>query len=334
MHGTVSRTYGENNVVDTQANLEEARKETEKAFLLRNKPTEFSEAAFNDLWSENVSLRERLFAAQFYIDRLETKRVLWARPDTAAQDTIRQQKVEIKRLLSRVTDLEGELERLKKSHARYRDWVSRLSEAVARAHQVVAMSAAPDEGLAPDNPVAAGLRSAGGRQRSVRWTDRMMADVAARYEAGELQRDIGRSYGVSDARIGQILNRWRRRLAASTGDLFGDQTADAKPEPVSGDKNAAGAKEVAPDAKTPAAFMAMSLADLNEECAFSPRLFNCLKNIGCQVGRDIVRMRAFELANTPNLGRGSMSELRDILVAWGVRLGMTDDEIREIELCK
>lgn len=326
-------------MVDTQANLEEARKETEKAFLLRNKPTEFSEAAFNDLWSENVSLRERLFAAQFYIDRLETKRVLWARPDTAAQDTIRQQKAEIKRLLSRVTDLEGELERLKKSHARYRDWFSRLSEAVARAHQLVAMSAAPDEASASDNPVAAGLRSAGGRQRSVRWTDRMMADVAARYEAGEFQKDIGRSYGVSDARIGQILNRWRRRLAASTGDLFGDQTADAKRESVSlsapgGDKNAAGAKEAAPDAKTPAAFMAMSLADLAEKSGMSPRLFHCFENIGCQVGRDIVRMRAFELANTPNLGRGSMSELRDILVAWGVRLGMTDDEIREIELCK
>lgn len=66
-----------------------------------------------------------------------------------------------------------------------------------------------------------------------------------------------------------------------------------------------------------------------EELELSVRTLNCFKNEGIRTVRDIVAKSEFELMRTPNFGRKSLNEVKEILSVFGLKL--RDTAILSIE---
>jgi DNA-directed RNA polymerase subunit alpha len=63
-----------------------------------------------------------------------------------------------------------------------------------------------------------------------------------------------------------------------------------------------------------------------EELELSVRSYNCLKNANISTIRDLVQRTEQEMLKTKNFGRKSLNEIKEILAAMGLSLGMKFDE--------
>ncbi len=63
------------------------------------------------------------------------------------------------------------------------------------------------------------------------------------------------------------------------------------------------------------------------ELELSVRSANCLKSAGIKQIKDLVVKSEYDLLKTPNFGRKSLSEIKDVLSTMGLRLGMTQEEV-------
>jgi DNA-directed RNA polymerase subunit alpha len=63
-----------------------------------------------------------------------------------------------------------------------------------------------------------------------------------------------------------------------------------------------------------------------EELELSVRSYNCLKNANIQTIGDLVVRTEADMLKTKNFGRKSLNEIREILSAMGLSLGMRFDE--------
>jgi DNA-directed RNA polymerase subunit alpha len=59
-----------------------------------------------------------------------------------------------------------------------------------------------------------------------------------------------------------------------------------------------------------------------EELELSVRSYNCLKNANIQTIGDLVQKTEAEMLRTPNFGRKSLNEIKEVLVQMGLHLGM------------
>ena len=63
-----------------------------------------------------------------------------------------------------------------------------------------------------------------------------------------------------------------------------------------------------------------------EELELSVRSYNCLKNANITTIRELVTKSEQEMLKTKNFGRKSLNEIKEILSAMGLGLGMRFDE--------
>jgi DNA-directed RNA polymerase subunit alpha len=63
-----------------------------------------------------------------------------------------------------------------------------------------------------------------------------------------------------------------------------------------------------------------------EELELSVRSYNCLKNANITTIRELVQKSEQEMLKTKNFGRKSLNEIKEILSAMGLSLGMKTDE--------
>jgi DNA-directed RNA polymerase subunit alpha len=63
-----------------------------------------------------------------------------------------------------------------------------------------------------------------------------------------------------------------------------------------------------------------------EELELSVRSYNCLKNANISTIRELVQKTEQEMLKTKNFGRKSLNEIKEILAAMGLSLGMRFDE--------
>ena len=63
-----------------------------------------------------------------------------------------------------------------------------------------------------------------------------------------------------------------------------------------------------------------------EELELSVRSYNCLKNANIQTIRELVQKSEHEMLRTKNFGRKSLNEIKEILLAMGLSLGMRLDQ--------
>ena len=83
--------------------------------------------------------------------------------------------------------------------------------------------------------------------------------------------------------------------------------------------------EQAPQEK-PAAVYNENLDRSVEELELSVRSYNCLKNANITTIRELVQKTEQEMLKTKNFGRKSLNEIKEILSAMGLSLGMRTDE--------
>jgi DNA-directed RNA polymerase subunit alpha len=88
-------------------------------------------------------------------------------------------------------------------------------------------------------------------------------------------------------------------------------------------------EEIAEAAEEPAESSLDRVSDqLNrsvEELELSVRSYNCLKNAGIQTIGELVQKTESEMLRTKNFGRKSLNEIKEILQAMGLALGMKPD---------
>jgi len=63
-----------------------------------------------------------------------------------------------------------------------------------------------------------------------------------------------------------------------------------------------------------------------DEMELSVRSYNCLKNANIRTLRELVQKSEGEMLKTKNFGRKSLNEIKDILTAMGLSLGMRVDQ--------
>ena len=63
-----------------------------------------------------------------------------------------------------------------------------------------------------------------------------------------------------------------------------------------------------------------------EELELSVRSYNCLKNANITTIRELVQKTEQEMLKTKNFGRKSLNEIKEILTAMGLSLGLKFDE--------
>ena len=67
-----------------------------------------------------------------------------------------------------------------------------------------------------------------------------------------------------------------------------------------------------------------------DELELSSRVMNGLKNDGVDTIGDLVKLNEGEFLRTPNFGRKSLNEIREILSGMSLKLGMTEEEQKYI----
>jgi DNA-directed RNA polymerase subunit alpha len=79
-------------------------------------------------------------------------------------------------------------------------------------------------------------------------------------------------------------------------------------------------------ADTPRAALNENLDKSVEELELSVRSYNCLKNANIRTIRELVQKTEGEMLKTKNFGRKSLNEIKEILTAMGLSLGMRLDQ--------
>ncbi|MES2494180.1 MAG: DNA-directed RNA polymerase subunit alpha [Pseudomonadota bacterium] len=145
------------------------------------------------------------------------------------------------------------------------------------------------------------------------------------------------SYKVDNARIGQELDFDKLSLTVETDGTVSPEDAVAYAARILQDQLALFVhfEDVAPSGASPMIGMAAAPADegdtnqLNryllkkvDELELSVRSANCLKNDNIIYIGDLVQKTEAEMLRTPNFGRKSLNEIKEVLSSMGLRLGM------------
>jgi DNA-directed RNA polymerase subunit alpha len=145
------------------------------------------------------------------------------------------------------------------------------------------------------------------------------------------------SYKVDNARIGQELDYDKLNLTIETDGTVTPEDAVGYAARILQDQLALFVhfEDVAPVGTSPMIGMAASMPDegdtnqLNryllkkvDELELSVRSANCLKNDNIIYIGDLVQKTEAEMLRTPNFGRKSLNEIKEVLSSMGLRLGM------------
>ena len=145
------------------------------------------------------------------------------------------------------------------------------------------------------------------------------------------------SYKVDNARIGQELDYDKLSLSVETDGTITPEDAVAYAARILQDQLALFVhfEDVTPMGASPMIGMASAPADegdtnqLNryllkkvDELELSVRSANCLKNDNIIYIGDLVQKTEAEMLRTPNFGRKSLNEIKEVLSSMGLRLGM------------
>jgi DNA-directed RNA polymerase subunit alpha len=145
------------------------------------------------------------------------------------------------------------------------------------------------------------------------------------------------SYKVDNARIGQELDYDKLSLSVETDGTVTPEDAVAYAARILQDQLALFVhfEDVAPVGASPMIGMAAAPAEegdtnqLNryllkkvDELELSVRSANCLKNDNIIYIGDLVQKTEAEMLRTPNFGRKSLNEIKEVLSSMGLRLGM------------
>jgi len=145
------------------------------------------------------------------------------------------------------------------------------------------------------------------------------------------------SYKVDNARIGQELDYDKLSLSIETDGTVTPEDAVAFAARILQDQLALFVhfEDVAPSGASPMIGMAAPSSDegdtnqLNryllkkvDELELSVRSANCLKNDNIIYIGDLVQKTEAEMLRTPNFGRKSLNEIKEVLSSMGLRLGM------------
>jgi len=146
------------------------------------------------------------------------------------------------------------------------------------------------------------------------------------------------SYKVDNARIGQELDYDKLNLTVETDGTITPEDAVAYAARILQDQLALFVhfEDAAPAGSSPMIGMSASVAqdegDTNQlnryllkkvdELELSVRSANCLKNDNIIYIGDLVQKTEAEMLRTPNFGRKSLNEIKEVLSSMGLRLGM------------
>ena len=145
------------------------------------------------------------------------------------------------------------------------------------------------------------------------------------------------SYKVDNARIGQELDFDKLNLTVETDGTISPEDAVAYAARILQDQLALFVhfEDAVPSGASPMIGMAAAPADegdtnqLNryllkkvDELELSVRSANCLKNDNIIYIGDLVQKTEAEMLRTPNFGRKSLNEIKEVLSSMGLRLGM------------
>jgi len=140
------------------------------------------------------------------------------------------------------------------------------------------------------------------------------------------------NYTVEAARLGQMTDYDKLTLDVWTNGAVTPQDAIGLAAKLLKDHTATFINieeepelEQAPPEK-PAAVYNENLDRSVEELELSVRSYNCLKNANITTIRELVQKTEQEMLKTKNFGRKSLNEIKEILSAMGLSLGMKTDE--------
>ena len=140
------------------------------------------------------------------------------------------------------------------------------------------------------------------------------------------------NYTVEAARLGQMTDYDKLTLDVWTNGAVTPQDATGLAAKLLKDHTAIfinieeeAELEQAPQEK-PAAVYNENLDRSVEELELSVRSYNCLKNANITTIRELVQKTEQEMLKTKNFGRKSLNEIKEILSAMGLSLGMRTDE--------
>ena len=135
------------------------------------------------------------------------------------------------------------------------------------------------------------------------------------------------SYKVENTREGQVLDYDKLSMTIETNGAVSGEDAVAFAARILQDQLGLFVnfdepqKEVASEAVTELAFNPALLKKV-DELELSVRSANCLKNDNIVYIGDLIQKTEAEMLRTPNFGRKSLNEIKEVLAAMGLHLGM------------
>ena len=135
------------------------------------------------------------------------------------------------------------------------------------------------------------------------------------------------SYKVENTREGQVLDYDKLTLTLETDGSISGEDAVAYAARILQDQLSIfvnfdePTKEVAAEAVTELAFNPALLKKV-DELELSVRSANCLKNDNIVYIGDLIQKTEAEMLRTPNFGRKSLNEIKEVLASMGLHLGM------------
>ncbi|MGE0501734.1 MAG: DNA-directed RNA polymerase subunit alpha [Rhizobiaceae bacterium] len=135
------------------------------------------------------------------------------------------------------------------------------------------------------------------------------------------------SYKVENTREGQVLDYDKLTMTIETNGSIGGEDAVAFAARILQDQLGLFVnfdepqKEVAAEAVTELAFNPALLKKV-DELELSVRSANCLKNDNIVYIGDLIQKTEAEMLRTPNFGRKSLNEIKEVLASMGLHLGM------------
>jgi DNA-directed RNA polymerase subunit alpha len=135
------------------------------------------------------------------------------------------------------------------------------------------------------------------------------------------------SYKVENTREGQILNYDKLTMTVETDGSMTAEDAVALAARILQDQlsvfiNFEEPKKAVEEAKHPELAFNAALLKKVDELELSVRSANCLKNDNIVYIGDLIQKTEAEMLRTPNFGRKSLNEIKEVLASMGLHLGM------------
>ncbi len=138
------------------------------------------------------------------------------------------------------------------------------------------------------------------------------------------------TYEVDNARVGQVTDYDKLILEVETNGAVSPEDAVAYAARILQDQlnlfiNFEDVSEETRQEESPEDQINPNLLKKVEELELSVRSANCLKNDNIVYIGDLVQKTEAEMLKTPNFGRKSLNEIKDVLVTMGLKFGMEID---------